>query len=168
MTPWCPPCDRRMIYQMNQKILRFVGCTSLVSGAALLAALTGCNKSQPEIQYVAAPAQAAAPTPTAVVQVQPTIVLQDDYIYYPAYEVYFSSSRHQYVYRDGNAWVTRAAPPRISVDVLFASPSVRLDFHDAPALHHEGIIRTYPRNWAPPGRGRGNPDERKDERKERR
>ena len=98
--------------------------------------------------------------PTAVVQ-------QDDYVYYPAYEVYYSSSRHDYRYRDGNAWVTRAAPPHVSVDVLFASPSVRLDFHDAPERHHEEIMRSYPRTWAPPARGRDDrKDDRKDERKE--
>lgn len=163
--------------EVIKKIFRIAGHTGLLSGAALVAALTGCNKSEPEIRYVsapaAAPAPAVAPAPATVVQVQPTVVvLQDDYVYYPAYEVYYSNSRRDYRYREGNAWVSRPAPPRISIDVLFASPSVRVDFHDAPERHHESIIRSYPRNWAPPGRGRGNPDERrndrKDERKEKR
>ena len=79
---------RRPAYrlEMTTKILRTAGLTGLVSGAALVAALTGCNKSQPEIQYVSAPApaQPVAPGPTTVVQVQPTVVLQADYVYYPA------------------------------------------------------------------------------------
>jgi len=150
---------------MINKILRSAGRTGLVSGAVLAAALTGCTKSQPDVQYAAAP---AAPAPVVALAtttvVQPAVVVQqDDYVYYPAYEVYYSSSRHDYRYRDGNVWVTRASPPHVSVDVLFASPSVRLDFHDAPERHHEEIMRSYPKNWAPPGRGR---DDRKDERKE--
>ena len=152
---------------MIERILRTAGHTGLVSGAALLAALAGCSKSQSDTPYAGAPAataQSAAPAPTTVVQVQPTVVLQDDYVYYPAYEVYYSSNRHDYRYRDGNAWVTRPAPPRISVDVLLASPSVRVDFHDAPERHHESIVRTYPRNWVPPGWGRGDQDERKGKR----
>ena len=148
-------------------ILRTATCCGFLTSAALLATVAGCSKAPPEVQPVAAPAtpaQAAAPAP--VVLVQPTVVLQDDYVYYPAYEVYYSSRRHDYRYRDGNAWVTRAAPPRVSVDVLFASPSVRLDFHDAPERHHDATIRSYPKNWSPPGRGRGEQDDRKDERKD--
>ena len=138
-----------------------------VAGAALMTALAGCNKAPPEVQYVSAPAPAVAPAPAAAAPVQPTVVVaQDDYVYYPAYEVYYSNSRHDYRYRDGNAWVTRSAPPGVSVNVLFASPSVRLDFHDAPERHHEEILRTYPRNWTPPGRGRDVRDDRKDERKD--
>ena len=150
-------------FAMIKNILRI----ALVSATATLAVLTGCNKSQPEIRYVAAPS--AAPVPAAVVPVQPTVVVMaDDYVYYPAHEVYYSSSHHVFVYREGSVWVSRTAPPRVSVDVLFASPSVRLDFHDAPERHHDTIIRTYPRNWSPPGRGRGNQDDRRDERKEKR
>jgi hypothetical protein len=152
-------------FEMINNIFRTAGRTGLISGAALVAVVAGCNKSQPAVQYVSAPAAAA---PTTVVQVQPTVVLQDDYVYYPAYEVYYSSSRRDYRYRDGNAWVERATPPHVSVDVLFASPSVRLDFHDAPERHHEDIRRTYPRNWAPPERDRGFRDNRKDEQKDKR
>ena len=149
------------------KILRTAGSVGSVSGAALVAALTGCNKAQPEVQYVNAPVPAVAPAPAAVAPVQPTVLMaQDDYIYYPAYEVYYSSSRREYRYREGSVWVTRPAPPRVSIDVLFASPSVRVDFHDAPEHHHEAIFRSYPRNWTPPGRGRDERDDRKDERKD--
>jgi len=75
--------------------------------------------------------------------------MSDDYVYYPGYEVYYSSNRHNYVYRDGRNWVTRPAPPRVSVDVLLASPSVQMDFHDAPAQHHSTMIKSYPKNWRP-------------------
>ena len=159
---------RRRAYgsEMIKNFLRTAGHTGLVSGAALLAILTGCSKSQSDTAVAAA--QPAAPTPAAVAQAQPTVALQDDYVYYPAYEVYYSSNRHDYRYREGNAWVTRQAPPRVSVDVLLASPSVRVDFHDAPERHHESIVRSYPRNWAPQSQGRGAQDERKDERKDKR
>ena len=159
---------RRPAYgsEMIKNFLRTAGHTGLVSGAALLAVLTGCSKSQSDTTVAAA--QPAAPAPAAVAQAQPTVALQDDYDYYPAYEVYYSSNRHDYRFREGNAWVTRPVPPRVSVDVLFASPSVRVDFHDAPERHHESIVRTYPRNWVPPGQGRGAQDERKDERKDKR
>jgi len=34
-------------------------------------------------------------------------------------------------------WVSRPAPMGVSADVLLASPSVKMDFHDSPANHHE-------------------------------
>jgi hypothetical protein len=83
-------------------------------------------------------------------------VVRDDYYYYPGYQVYYSSSRHHYVYLEGGAWITRPAPPSVSVEVLFASPSVRLDFHDAPSIHHSRIVKQYPKHWSPPGHDKGN------------
>ena len=124
----------------------------LVVCSLLLGTLTGC------IGYVEQPRR-------EVVHVQspsPVIVVQDDYVYYPGYEVYYSSTRRHYIYRDGRSWVTRPAPPRVSVEVLVASPSVRVDFHDAPSAHHERIVKQYPKHWAPPqaasNRGEGNRD----------
>ena len=114
----------------------FVLCT------ALLGALTGC------IGYVDRPAHGE-------VYMQPPAV-QDDYVYYPGYQVYYSSNRRQYIYLEGRSWVSRPAPPRVSVDVLFASPSVRLDFHDSPSIHHATVVRQYPKNWTPPGSNHGN------------
>jgi hypothetical protein len=67
---------------------------------------------------------------------------------------HFSSSRHQYVYQEGNAWVSRPTPPQVAVNVLLASPSVHMSFHDSPATHHAETVRRYPRNYAPPERGR--------------
>jgi hypothetical protein len=95
--------------------------------------------------------------------VETAFVVQDDYVYYPDYEVYYSSSRHQYAYIEGGAWVSRPAPRGVSVGVLLASPSVRMDFHDSPAHHHSEVVQKYPRNWAPPGSHRDQKDNRKDD-----
>lgn len=127
--------------------LRFVLC------AALLGGLTGC------IGYVDEPRHGGMTVyPSA--QVEPAIMVQDDYVYYPGYQVYYSSHRRHYVYLEGRSWVTRPAPPRVSVDVLFASPSVRLDFHDSPARHHATVVRQYPQHWSQPESNRGNKDGR--------
>ena len=104
---------------------------SLVLSAALLTTLTGC------VGYVDGPRAGVYVAP-------PVVVVEDDYIYYPDYEVYYSSSRHQYAYLDGGAWVSRPAPRGVSVNVLLASPSVRMNFHDSPANHHAEIAREYP------------------------
>ena len=110
---------------------------------ALSGALAGC------VGYVDGPrAEVYAPTPS--VYVETGVAQQDDYIYYPAYQVYYSSSRHQYVYQDGRSWVSRPAPSRVAVNVLSASPSVKVGFHDSPANHHAEIARQYPQHWPPP------------------
>ena len=124
-------------------------------GAVLLATLTGC------VGYVDRPRQGSvyvAPRPAETV-----VVVQDDYVYYPGYEVYYSSSRHQYAYREGNAWVARPAPRGVSINVLLASPSVRMDFHDSPAQHHATVVKQYPKNWSPPG---ASPDRKDNNRKD--
>ena len=69
-------------------------------------------------------------------------------MYYPNYGVYYSPI-HGYAYMEGGAWVSRPAPRGVSVDVLLASPSVRMNFHDSPANHHAAVARQYPRNWKP-------------------
>lgn len=113
-------------------------------GIALSGALMGCVHAPPQrVVYSEPPPYYAAPQ----------VVVQDYYVYYPSYQVYYSSYRRQYVYQDGRAWVSRPAPPRVPVDVLFASPSVRLDFHDSPSTHHSRVVKQYPTNWAPPGKG---------------
>ena len=145
---------------MSNHHLHPAGTAGLVLCTAFSVVLTGCLVDAPsqgrghagrpfgpssQVAYV-------RPPPPAV-EVRASIMMQDDYVYYPGYEVYYSSTRRQYVYQDGSAWVTRPAPPRVSVAVLFASPSVAMDFHDAPAVHHASTVRSYPRNWAPPGKG---------------
>jgi hypothetical protein len=121
-----------------------------VLGAAFLGALTGC------VGYVDGPRHSrvyAEPTP---VYVQRPVVVQESYVYYPHHQVYYSGSTRQYVYLEGRSWVTRPAPPRVSLNVLFASPSVNVGFHDAPAAHHATVVKTYPKSWTPPGWSHGN------------
>jgi hypothetical protein len=113
----------------------------ILLGIASLGVLTGC------IGYVDGPrARIYAPPPPSV-YVETEVVVQDDYVYYPDYQVYYSDHRRQYIYLEGRSWVTRPSPPRVSIDVLFASPSVRLDFHDSPAVHHSAVVRQYPNHW---------------------
>ena len=122
----------------------------------LLAAVTGC------VGHVDHPHHGRVYSePPPPVYVEPRIVVQSDYVYYPGYQVYFSSSRNQYIYLEGRSWVSRPAPPRVSVDVLFASPSVRLDFHDAPERHHSRVVKQYPKHWKPPGENRGHGQEKR-------
>jgi hypothetical protein len=121
-------------FQTN--IVRFGLCM------AVLAVLTGC------VGYVEGPSVGVYAQPE-------TFAVQDDYVYYPQYECYYSVSRHQYAYRDGNAWVARSAPREVSESVLVASPSVKMSFHDSPAEHHATVVKQYPKNWKPSGGNQG-------------
>ena len=128
--------------RMNTKTFRPAKLIGLALFAAFLPLLFGC---------VEGPGRTRVRVQTPSVYVQTEVIAEDDYVYYPGYEVYYSSNRRQYMYRDGRNWVTRPAPPRVSLDILLASPSVRVDFHDSPAQHHEQVIRSYPKNWRPAG-----------------
>ncbi len=82
-------------------------------------------------------------------QIQAVLGRLDNYVYFPGYEIYYNTGKDRYVCWSDGAWVTRNDPPGdIAVDVLLASPSVAMNFDDAPARHHDGVIRLYPRNWA--------------------
>jgi hypothetical protein len=138
----------------NNKLFFKPGMIGLALAAALLVTLTGC------VGYVGGP--------RAGVYVEPPVVdmgfaAQDDYIYYPDYACYYSVSRHQYAYRDGNNWVSRPAPRGVSVDVLMRSPSVKMNFHDSPANHHAVVARQYPKNWKPSGAKQGQKPDRKND-----
>jgi hypothetical protein len=139
----------------DRKYFPIAGSAGGALGVVLLATLTGC------IGYVDRPHGEVYAAPGV-------IVVEDDYVYYPTYEVYYSSHRHQYAYLEGGAWVWQPAPRGVSVDVLFASPSVRMDFHDAPARHHAQVVREYPRNWAPPGENHGRQEKQKDNQRDER
>ena len=117
----------------DKKVFFLTSKAGLVLCVGLLGALTGC------VGYVDGPRAGYYAEP-------PAVVVQDDYVYYPDYEVYYSSSRHQYAYREGSAWVSRPAPRGVTVDVLRGSRSVRMDFHDSPEHHHAEVIRQYPGN----------------------
>jgi len=135
---------------MNSTKRLAAGKIGFVLGAALLGALTGC------VGYVDGPSQARVYASPSPVYVESGVVVRPEYVYYPGYQVYYSGNTRQYVYLEGRSWVSRPAPPRVSADVLFASPSVRLDFHDSPSIHHAAVVRQYPKHWAPAGSGHGN------------
>jgi hypothetical protein len=128
---------------MNDKERSFhTNKIQLVLCAVLLGTLTGC------VGYVDGP--------SAGYNAQPGVVVaQDDYVYYPQYECYYSVSRHQYAYREGNNWVARSTPHGVSANVLMASPSVKMDFHDSPSQHHAAVVKQYPKNWKPSGSNQG-------------
>jgi hypothetical protein len=145
-------------HAMNDKKLGFKSNNiGFVLGAVLAVALTEGvgNAGAQTVGITVTP-----PAPPAVVIVTPPapVVVQDDYVYYPAYGVYFNSTRHQYAYLNGNAWVATPAPFGVSTEVLLASPSVRMDFHDSPEHHHAEMIQRYPKNWTSDSR-QGHEDE---------
>jgi len=129
--------------------------TGFVLCAALLTTLTGC------VGYVDMPRVGVYVAPPVV---ETGVVVEDDYVYYPDYQIYYSSSRHQYFWPEGGAWVARPAPRGVSVDVLFASPSVRMNFHDSPANHHAEIVRQYPGHSSPRGQAQNRKDDQHDDR----
>lgn len=124
-----------VLIRMN-KYLKF-GFTHLAApilGATSMILTAGCYTSPPHEYAGGRPAR---------------VIVDDDYVYYPGYEMYYNNHRRQYVYRDNNAWVTRSAPPSAWARELPSAPSVHLDFHDAPERHHAEVVRTYPKNWKP-------------------
>jgi hypothetical protein len=130
-------------------------------GAVLLAALTESAAYAGGVSIgidVVPPVVVVAPP----VVVAPAVVVQDDYVYYPNYDVYYDSGRHQYYYLRGDAWVWAPAPEGVSVDVLLASPSARMDWHDSPANHHVEMRQRYPRDWKPADVHQDQKDNRKD------
>lgn len=95
--------------------------------------------------------QTFVPVNSAPMPVAPIIVGPDNYVFYPNYGVYYNSSRHQYNYIRNKAWVSQPNPYGVSINTLQASPSVKMDFHDSPAMHDAEMVHKYPHNWAPPG-----------------
>jgi hypothetical protein len=131
----------------NKKLFLKTNKTGFVLGAVLLAALAegaGNADAQGVKIIVSPPVVVIAPPVVAA-----PVVVQDDYVYYPNYEVYYNSRRHQYAHLEGGVWVWAPAPSGISVDVLLASPSVHMDFHDSLEKHHAEMVQRYPRNWRP-------------------
>jgi hypothetical protein len=122
----------------KQKCFSQTNKVRLVLCAALLGALTGC------VGYVDGPRAGYYAEPSVV-------VVQDDYVYYPSYGVYYNSGRHQYAYLNNGAWVTTPAPYGVTADVLLASPSVNMDWHDSPEKHHAEMLKQYPKNWKSSG-----------------
>ncbi len=142
---------------MTHRFIPRAESAAVCAGASLLFSLSGCMVQQP----TAPPYPRTAPV---VVPAGVAVNFADDYDYYPSYETYYSRRRREFVYRDGNAWVRRPEPRGVSIEFLFSTPVVRLDFHDAPEQHHHAVVQSYPRNWAPPGRQPDPRDLRRDER----
>ena len=128
------------------------GC---VVGAVFLLTLTGC------VGYVEGPRAGVYVEPA--VQVDAGFVEQDDYVYYPGYQMYYGSRSHRWYDREGSSWVAHPAPRGVSVDVLHSAPSVKMDFHDSPAKHHSEVVQKYPKNWAPSGSHQGQKKNQKDD-----
>jgi hypothetical protein len=126
-----------------------IGFIGFVFGTALLSVVTGC------IGYVERPPRQAAYVQPPPVYVE-TQVVQPEYVYYPGYQVYYIRNTRQFVYVEGRSWVSRPAPPHVSADVLLASPSVRLEFHDHPSIHNATVVKQYPKHWAPPAQNHEN------------
>ncbi|MES1195074.1 MAG: hypothetical protein ABUL65_04205 [Opitutus sp.] len=117
---------------------RFSNPAGLTLGLAVLALLAGCASSSWSGSF-------RRPTPA---QEQAALGRLDRYVYFPGYQVYFNPARGQYTYRDGQAWITsRDLPPDLSLELLEDSPSVAMNFDDAPARHHAAVVQIYPRNW---------------------
>ena len=128
--------------RMNPKTFFPAKSLGLVRSAALWPMLFGC---------VSGPGRSSVRVHASSGYTHTGVIMEDDYVYYPGYEVYYSSNRRSYVYRDGRNWVTRPAPPRVAIEVLLASPSLRVDFRDSPERHHADMVKRYPRNWRPAG-----------------
>ena len=129
--------------------------TSCICGAAFLLALTGC------VGYVRGPGAGVYVGPA--VEVNAGFAMEDDYIYYPGYQMYYGSRSHRWYDYESSRWMSRPAPRYLSPRVIRASPSVRVDFHDSPAAHHAQVIQTYPRNWRPDDRNSEHSNGRRDD-----
>ncbi len=116
----------------------------LLATAASALILGGCVSSGPGPSYSG---QATA------------VIGEDDYMYYPGSEVYYSPAHRYYYYRDGGAWVHRPEPPRAWVR---DSVSVNVHLHDAPERNHPAIVKQYPHNWHAPDKDHDGHDARHD------
>ena len=124
---------------MAKIYILFRGGATLLSGAVLLAGLTGCVGDMPHRgAWSAAPEAKRVPT---------SATSQDEYLYFPSYAIYYNSTQHRYVCLESDGWATRIAPRDVTVESLLSSPSVLMDFHDSPVQHHDSVVRRYPKNW---------------------
>jgi hypothetical protein len=117
------------------------GPAGVFLAAVLMLTLAGCADF---------PAWSSGSSAPSVAQVQAGRGIQANWVYYPAYEVYYSRNYRQYVYWDVTDWVTRLEPlAPLTPEILQASPAVRMNFPDTPATHHAVVAQRYPRNWQP-------------------
>lgn len=128
---------------INKRHILKANKVGFVLGAVMLAALAESAGHAGVTVEIGVPVPVVVAPPVVVVAA-PAVVIVDDFIYYPDYAIYYNSGRHQYAYLEDGTWVFAAAPVGVTVDVLVASPSVHMDWHDSPAKHHAEILQKYP------------------------
>jgi len=117
------------------------------AGAAALALmvqvlLTGCSGT---------PRWGAWSVHPSPVRLASVLGTKDSYLYYPAYQVYYNRTKQQFVFPSDRGWTTQEeSPGDVGEADLFSSPSVAMNFTDAPQGHHAAMVRAYPRNWGRP------------------
>lgn len=112
-------------------------------GSALAAVLAGCAGT---------PTWGEWSTRPSYDQLQTARGIPADWVYYPAFELYYSRNHQQYVFREIGEWVAREEPVApLTVARLEASLSVPMAFHDAPPSHHAEVTALYPKTWLPFG-----------------
>ena len=141
---------------INKKLFFKTDKVGLVLSAAFLVTLTGC------VGYVDGPRAGIQVEPA--VQVDAGFVAQDDYVYYPGYQMYYSSQfgTDSMIGKALRGWRGRRHEGS-RLTCCMASPSVRMDFHDSPANHHAAVVKKYPKNWKPSGSNKGRKENRKDD-----
>ena len=118
----------------------FVAGISL--GILLLMFLVGCADSPPWGAWSKAPTRQ---------QITAALRRVDTYIYFSNYQIYRHPGRGEYVFWDGQAWITSKEPPlEVTAELLLGSPTVQLEFDDHPAKHHREVVQRYPRDWLSP------------------
>lgn len=127
---------------MTTKIVSVRNVVRVAAGVVFLGALSGCTTTGSN------PPRASGEQPAE--QTQSAVSAANEYVYFPRYEIYYSRTQRDYVYRDGLTWIRRPEPRTVTVATLHASPSVELDFQDAPSRHHHNVLEQYPKDWAPP------------------
>ena len=80
---------------------------------------------------------------------RPGVPVTDVYYYYPAWGVYYNTTRRQFAYLEGGVWVIGPVPPGVPIYRILTSPSVRMNFFDSPTNHHAETVLQYPNNWQP-------------------
>jgi hypothetical protein len=131
---------------MIAKKIRLADLAGFVAGISLgilfLMLLVGCADSPPWGAW------SKSPSPQ---QVATALRRVDTYIYFSNYQIYRHSGRGDYIFWDGQTWVTSNEPPlEVTAELLQASPAVQLDFSDHPSKHHREIVARYPRDWQSP------------------
>ena len=125
--------------QMNSENFRSLAPIRIGLGLVIMVMLAGCADTPTWSSLSAMPTSA---------QLQAARGRLSSYVYFTSYEIYFDHHGGQYTYWDGRGWVTRGEPPPgISLELLENSPSVAMDFPDAPWGHHATVVQSYPRNW---------------------